>query len=92
MIILFSAFLAQASPEQASIYLRQGNCYEAIQAYPDPEENHYKVFAIGKCHLQMGQLDQADMMLDEVSPPQNMPPNIAPKQHYWLEIPTKLKS
>ena len=70
MIILFSAFLAQASPEQASIYLRQGNCYEAIQAYPDPER------IIISCHRKMSPAneaaDQADMMLDDVSPPQKI--------------------
>lgn len=69
MIITFlSSFLALASSEQASIYLRQGNCYQAIQVYPEPEENHYKL-AIGKCYLQMGQLEQAEFLLDEVGIP-----------------------
>lgn len=65
LIPLLSSLLAFASPEQASIYLRQGNCYDAIRVYPAPTEDHYRL-AIGKCHLQMGQLSSAEAILSEV--------------------------
>jgi hypothetical protein len=65
LITLLSSLLAFASPEQASIYLRQGNCYDAIRVYPSPTEAHYQL-AIGRCHLKMGQLSSAEAMLLEV--------------------------
>lgn len=59
---------AIAAPQEVGVALRQGNCSIATEYTPSAEEWNYQL-AIGKCLIELGQIDRAAALLLQVPEP-----------------------
>ena len=71
MHLLFTTWIcstANAAPPEVGVALRQGNCSVAAEYTPTSEEWNYQL-AIGKCLIELGQIDRGAALLSQVPEP-----------------------